>query len=450
MAGGPLKQSRPRPKAPSQEVSVPRTAALEILEQAGRGRRLDVAFLDVVPGDSPDRAWIRELVYGTVRLRGRIDHVLARWVKKGLPSLDSAVLDVLRLAAYQILFMDGVPSYAAVSQAVSQARRRSGHGAGGLVNAVLRRVVESGLDPEAFPDPGDRLVDYLVSWGSHPRWMVERWVEAFGEEGATRLVESNNQVPGVFLRPLGCTPDQACDLLAESGLEGTVVEGSPVVRLAPGVSPARALDLLPSVIQDPASAWVPQFAEPPVDGLTLDLCSAPGGKALAMASLGGHVVACDLSETRLALVKQGAQRLSLDLPLVVARGEAPPFRTAELVFVDAPCSGTGTLRRHPDGKWRLRPGDIKALVEIQRSILDAAVRMVPPGGRLVYATCALEPEENQGQVEWVLDRFRDLALEPGPVPEDLLNAEGCLEIRPQDTGFDGAFAARFRRMGSST
>ncbi len=421
--------------------------ALEILTETGRGRRLDVAFGAAGAGAMKERAWIRELVYGTVRLQGRLDHLLARRVRKGLKSLTADVLNIMRLGSYQILYMGGVPPYAAVSQAVFHARARAGRGASGLVNAVLRRVAAEGIPESLFPDPAVDPVGYLTKWGSHPQWMIERWVEAFGITGAKAIVESNNQIPDVFLRPVGGSPEEALSLLTKAGLGASAVEGSVVVRLDRGVDPAKALEVIPSVIQDPAAAWIPNYASPPEDGIVLDLCAAPGGKALALSSMAKAVIACDLSEIRLKLIVSGVERLSANVHVVAADGGNPPFQGADLVLVDAPCSGTGTLRRHPDGRWRVQPGDFKQMVAVQRRILEGAAGLVPPGGLLVYATCTLEREENRDQALRFMSDHPEFVLEPGPVPLELLEEDGFLEVLPQHTGFDGAFAARFRRVG---
>ena len=217
-----------------------------------------------------------------------------------------------------------------------------------------------------------------------------------------------------------------------------------------------ALSIVPGVIQDPAASLVVDYVSPPAGALVADLCAAPGGKALALSEAAGRVLAADLSERRLARVSEGERRLSGRMASVRRRSKKrvwavaadalrPPLRTADVVLVDVPCSGTGSFRRHPDGRWRIGEDAIGALAGLQRSILEGAASVVPRGGLLVYATCALEHEENWGQVEDFLTRHPDFRIEAGPAPDRLLDGKGCLVVLPHESGFDGAFAARMRR-----
>jgi 16S rRNA (cytosine967-C5)-methyltransferase len=401
-----------------------------------RGRRLDVAWEAVAPALPPaDRAWVQELVYGVVRFRGRLDHLLGLHLKRGVGSVPPDVLNLLRMGAWQLLSMGSVPDYAAVSETVDQARAlgsgagtRAGSGLAGLVNAVLRRLAEAGGGPERFPSPDLDPTAYLCTWGSHPRWLIERWVERFGVEDATALVEANNRIPRVHLRRL------------DTG------DGVP---LDPGADVVHALRVShPAIVQDPAASAVVDFAAGGPGGAGLaagervaDLCAAPGGKLLGLAGLGAsrkmRVSGFDRSAGRLRRVRENADRVGFDIGLAVALGEAPPLASGSIdrVLVDAPCTGTGTLARHPDARWRLDPGSIGALVEVQDRILDGAAGVVRPGGILVYSTCSLEPEENAERVEAFVGRHRDF------------RAEATMEILPQHSGTDGAFAVRLRREG---
>lgn len=430
-----------------------RRAALDVLQATGRGRRLDLALADGTVGLEPrERRQVQELVTGTIRLRGRLDHLLALRLHRGLESLAPAVLDVLRLGAYQLLHMDGVPAYAAVSQGVEQAREVGGEGAARLANAVLRRVSEAGEDPSLFPTLEADPAGHLASWGSHPRWLVERWLSRWPAAEVAALVDENNRRPEVFLQPWGLDATEAAERLRSAGIEALPVEGFPgALRLAPGGDPGAALAVIPALVQDPGAARVVRYADPPGGARIADLCAAPGGKALALLRGAGYVLASDPSPPRLALVRENAERLgvpSTRLGLVAARAEDPPVREADLVLVDVPCSGTGTLRRHPDARWRLRPADISALAGLQGRILEGAARCVPIGGILVYSTCTLEPEENEEQVRRFLARHPGFRVEPGGGADTapFVDGEGFLRVLPQRDGFDGAFAARLVRM----
>ncbi len=423
-----------------------RLLAVSILERVESGRRLDLAWEASGAPASPRRAWIRTLVYGTVRLRGRIDSVLERHCGRPVNELDQEVRTALRMGAYQILEMGGVPDYAAVSQAVAQVKGTRKRGAAGLVNAVLRKVAASRYGDQAFPDPAEDLAGHLETWGSHPGWMVRRWIRHFGEGAARRLVDANNREPAVYLRPVGMDAAQAGHALGEAGLEASVTNGASACRLRRGVDPGDALRIVPGVIQDPAASLVVDYTSPDPGSVVADLCAAPGGKAMALSDIAAGVVAADRSRKRLARVSEARRRLAARAWLVVADARFPPVREAGTVLVDVPCTGTGTLRRHPDGRWRVSQQHLRALTDVQRRILRGAAAAVPRGGLLVYATCALEPEENWGQVKRFLARHPDFRIEPGRAPERFLDSHGCLEVLPHESGFDGAFAARLRRM----
>ncbi|HET9985134.1 MAG TPA: 16S rRNA (cytosine(967)-C(5))-methyltransferase RsmB [Longimicrobiales bacterium] len=431
------------------KVTPARRAALEVLRAQRRGELLDRALAGAVEGvPARERAWVQELVYGTVRLRGRLDHMLGAFVRRGLGSLDPDTLDILRLGAYQLLEMGSVPAYAAVSQAVELAKQVRGAGAGRLVNGVLQSLGRQ-KDEVRFPDFADDAVGYLSTWGSHPRWLVERWVARFGVDEARALVEANNTRPELFLRPVGEAPDAALRGLEAAGIEAARVTFAPdALRVAPPATALHALAAVPAVVQDPAASLVVRYAAVPAGATVADVCAAPGGKAVALAGRAGYVAAADLSFDRLTRVRENAERVGrLPLGLVVADAREPPFRPVDVVLVDAPCTGTGTLRRHPDGKWRLRPEDPAALAGLQAELLETSSSIVTPGGLLVYATCSLEPEENEEQMEAFLSAHPE--FEPAPPPEGLdprmLDAAGRLLVLPQLFGVDGAFATRLRR-----
>ncbi|MDP2957445.1 MAG: transcription antitermination factor NusB [Longimicrobiales bacterium] len=431
------------------EVTEAREAALEISSAIGRGLRLDVAMERAARSLDPrDRAFVHELVYGVARLRGRLDHLVGRRVHAGLASLDAGVLDVLRLGAHQLLYMDGVPRYAAVSQAVSQARRVSGRGAAGLVNAVLRGVADDGAGLELFHPFEDEPAAFLETWGSHPRWLVDRWLARWPATEVRALVEADNRRSPVHLVPLGATPEEAVRILEERGIVARPVgKGTSCLELPAGASPLEALEALPSIIQDPAAHLVTRYADVSPGMKVADLCAAPGGKALALASRAAYTLAADRSERRMRMVKDNARRTGVRLGMVVADARRPPVASADAVVLDVPCTGTGTLARHPDGRWRLGTESMNEMIRLQREVLEAGATLVPPGGLLVYSTCTLEPEENHVQVAAFLSGHPDFRLEPtDAVPGEYLDPEGHLVVLPQRHGFDGAFGARMRRL----
>lgn len=462
-------------------VSRERAAALEVLREVRRGRRLDRALDSALQGLSADEGpWVHAATYGVVRLRGRLDHLLDRALHSGSDSVSPLLLDILRLGGYQLLYMDGVPDYAAISQSVEQAKKVVGPRVSGLVNAVLRSVQRDslkegdrspdhdalhargepgvpavgGADPALFPDPAKDPLAYLATWGSHPRWLAERWMERYGREGAFALVEANNRIPVLSVRPVGLSPGAALERLEEAGIGARPVgRGTRCLWIDEGVAPGAVLRTIPSVVQDPGASLVVEYASPEPGARIADLCAAPGGKALALAGSASWVLAADLSPRRLALLGPAVERLGSVVPpvyRVVARGEIPPIAEADLVLVDVPCTGTGTFRRHPDGKWRLEPGDPARLAEVQARILQGASGSVRPGGLLIYSTCTLEPEENEEVVSRFIARSDQFRIEapsgPSGAVEDFVDEAGFLRVLPHETGFDGAFAARMRRL----
>ena len=413
------------------------------------GELLDSAFArlaEQVP--TRDRAWAQELAYGTMRLRGRIDFLLARFVRRGLAALEPDVLDVLRLGAYQLLEMNAVPAYAAISQAVEMTKSIAGRGATGLVNGVLQSLRRG--QEELQPPPGRDAAHYLSTWGSHPRWLVERWLAAYGRKETEALVEHDNTRPEVFLNPVNVTRADAITRLQAAELVAEDVAGvTDSVRISSS-QVADALAVVPAVVQDPAASLVVKYAQFSSE-VVADLCAAPGGKALAISGGFGerrpsYVLAADLSFGRLLKVRENTTRVgTTNVGFAVADARMPPLRQVPQVLIDAPCTGTGTLRRHPDGKWRITPDDLAALVTLQREILDAAAACVAPGGLLVYATCSLEREENDQQVARFLDEHADFQLEPPARFDETYLDGGFLRVLPQQHGFDGAYAARLRR-----
>jgi 16S rRNA (cytosine967-C5)-methyltransferase len=442
-----------------------RVAALDAL-RAVRGGALAGAALDRAAArlEARERAWTQELVYGTFRMRGRLDHRLAQLSRRPLERIDPDTLDVLRLGAYQLTEMGGVPSYAAVSQSVELVKRSS-RAAAGFVNGVLQSLRRAGT-AASFPCFEAEPVAHLATWGSHPQWLVERWVRRWGADAARRLVEANNRTPELYLRLLG-DARVGCARLEAAGASIEWVDTAPraaAVRALPAGGLAALLEAAPVIVQDPAAGLVASWVDAPPGATVIDVAAAPGGKAMALAwdapaNGPALVVAADASVDRLARVRENISRVSRlegfapgdggpRVAIIAADGRRPPFRAADVVLLDAPCTGTGTLRRHPDGRWRLRPDDLRTLGSLQARLLDGAADIVRPGGLLVYATCSLEREENEDQVSAFVARRPEFTIEAGPpLPGGVVTPAGLLEVLPHEHGWDGAFAARLRRGG---
>jgi 16S rRNA (cytosine967-C5)-methyltransferase len=409
---------------------------------------LDRAFGEAAGAlGSRERRWVHQAAYGVVRLRGRLDHLLHLHLHKGLGSLSPPVMELLRLGAYQLLFMDGVPSYAAISQTVEQVRAVAGSGAGRMANGVLRSLDREGGEVDRFPAFEEDPPAHLTTWGSHPEWLVRRWLSRWSPDEVRRLVEWNNTPPPLFVRPLGISLEEGVRRLQSEGVEVRIPgEKVPCLQLEDGTNPARFLEGFPAIVQDPGAALVTVYADPPPGSKILDLCAAPGGKALALAAEGSYVLAADRSLSRMRWVGENLKRVGGDVEMVVADARKPPFSRAGFVLVDVPCSGTGTMRRHPDARWRLTPEMLETLVNLQREIMQAAARIIPPGGHLVYSTCTLEEEENGQQVDIFLEGNPGFQVEgTDAVDPSFLDERGLLRVFPQVAGFDGAFAARLVR-----
>jgi len=432
-------------------VTDARVAAAEICADLRGGELLDPSFdRRTARLDARDRRWVRELVYGMLRRRSRLDAYLDARVRGGTVRLDADLLDLLRLGAAQLLQMESVPAYAAIAQTVELAKQRHGLGASKLANAVLRRL-DRERDSLTLPTLADPIAALALE-GSHPQWLVARWAERWGLADTRRLLEANNREAPLVARPYHAVREQLEAMLESAGVH---IEDAPLAKDSIVLSsPVSSLtDLGPFRqglfhLQDPASTLVTQYACVPTGATVADLCAAPGGKAVELSRNAGQVFASDGSFARLQRVLENAKRLEIStMYSYVADARMPAIRPVDLVLVDAPCTGTGTFRRHPDARWRLKISDVAVMAALQRSILKAAANVVKPGGILVYSTCSLEPEENDEQI----DRF--LIEHPGwkvdPPPEGVVPAaamdDGLLRVLPQRHGTDGAFAARLRR-----
>ena len=451
-------------------IAPARRVALDALSGASAGADL----ADVLArtrdqlADERDRALAAAIVIGTIRWRRRLDFHLQQAISRNLDKLDAIVLEVLRLSLFQILFLERVPAAAVVDDAVSLVRRGGKTSAGGFVNGVLRTISRTRdrltlpVLPAAIESPGDRdlAIEALHIAGSHPRWLVARWIDRLGLDAANTWVTFNNvEAPltlrvnrrrsareGVAERLRALGVETVPTRVAPDGL--TVTEGNPL-----RTPMAASGDFL---IQDEASQLVPLLVGARPGHRVLDACAAPGGKSLALADAlrdVGLLVAADARDKRVALLRRvlhahgaGSSLVEHDLHVGVPFG--PVF---DRVLVDAPCTGLGTLRRDVDIRWRRSPDDLGVAARRQRRMLGEASRAVAPGGRLVYATCSSEPEENAQVVSAFLadyPAFRRVAratlLDEGLAPA-LLNDAGELETRPDRHGLECFYAAALER-----
>lgn len=471
---------------------------------AGLSARLDAALAGC--RDARDAAFLAELVKGTVRFQGRYDQLVRRLSRRGRLPADRAVLALLRLGLHQLIDCAGVPAYAAVDTTVTLCRQRLAARQAPFVNAVLQNVARrlaSGAGPAAaeaaraatagsgvgapasrmaaageaaageaaagaeaaladlFPPRDREPAAYLAAWHSHPRWLVERWLARWGYERTEALCRHNNRPAPVTLHVLAPhAPAAAAARLAAAGWEtapGRLHPRALVLRGRPAQQELRALLAAEPalLVQDEAAqaacAWLAAGGPGGAGGSGAgwaDLCAAPGGKTFHLRALWGGaapVVAMDRSAARLARLVENGKRIEGGAPLVVrADAGAPPLRAGrwDAAVLDGPCSGTGVMRHHPEGRWRLQPSWLAASGARLRELAATAARLLRPGGRLLYVTCSLEPEENEDVVAAVVAAG---LCAPDPHPEG--GAEGGWQRAwlPPLTESDGFFAARLRR-----
>lgn len=400
------------------------------------------------------RAYVTEVVYGTLRWRGTIDWMIDQCSRRPVASLHPVVRNILRLAVYEIRFMRTVPGPVACHEAVALAKRRRQRPASGFVNAVCRAVLRR-HEAEDWPWPSmdDDPVLALSVLTSHPRWLVAGWVERFGVEETRRLCEANNEPPPLHVRTntLRVERGELARLLRADGAD--VAEG----KWAPEALHVRGLGRLTDnaafqaglfAVQDEGAQLVARALSPSPGQRIIDLCAAPGGKTTHLAQLmdnEGRIVAVDVHENKLGLVRQSAERLGIDIiETVVGDGREMPKRLAPAdgVLVDAPCSGLGVLRRRPDLRWQQREDALVPLARQQQQLLDAAAELTVPGGVIVYSTCSTEPEETTAVITQFLAEHDDFSPESPPEPSPA--GDGGF-VFPHLHGTDGFFIARLRR-----
>ena len=376
-----------------------------------------VARVRATLSDERDGALLLELVAGTLRMRNAIDYQLAQRVSRPLAKLDAAVLRILRLSAYQLLYQDRVPAAAVINDAVDLTRRAGKSSAAGLTNAVLRGLSRN-RHRLTWP-ARDHLVDHFSIVHSHPAWLVERWLSRHGEANTEAWLAFNNHPAAMCLavnRHL-TSRDALAKELAAAG-----VETRPTARARHGLEVldgrALATDAFREgrfVVQDEASQLIAELVQPEASHRVLDLCASPGGKTLALSATAESVTACDVRDQRVRLLSRTLERCrvpNVTVTMVPASGELPFARQAfDLVLIDAPCSGLGTIRRDPDIRWRRSPSDLERFSAEQRALLARSADLVRPGGALVYATCSSEPEENDDVVKAFVDGRNDYVLQ---------------------------------------
>lgn len=447
----------------------PRRAAFDILHRIEKERSYADILIDraVSSGElhGPDRGLLTELVYGVLRHRGTLDHIVNQFSRQKAEKLERNVLILLRLGLYQELFLDRVPVSAAVNETVNLAKALAPR-ASGLINAVLR-TADRERDSIRYPDRQSEPVAFLAARHSHPSWIAGQWIDQLGIDEAEDLAKAMSEPPPLTLRT-NTLRIRRDELLAR--LESTGVMAVPARFSPDGINIITRLPLagLPEfreglcTIQDESSQLAAIFLTASPGESVLDVCAAPGGKATHLAQLmenRGAVIACDSALRKLGLIEENVRRLGISIistavvdatrgimgPALPERGESRFDR----ILVDAPCSGLGVLRRNPDGKWWKTPADISEMAARQRIILANSAELLKDGGTLLYATCSTALEENEEVIADFLSKRREFVLEDlrnhFPGLTDLFTETGCFRSWPHRHGMDGFFAARLRR-----
>lgn len=435
-----------------------RGVAWLVLERVERDR----AFAEIVLHgaleearlEKRDRALATELAYGALRMRGRLDAALAQGLDRPMRRIESEVRNLLRLGAYQLLCLSGIPDPAVVHEAVTLARKIGRERATGFVNAVLRGLARKRDAGElVWPDPEADPVGWIESWGSLPRWLAERLVTELGPVEARAFAEACTHAPPRTVR-VTARGDRAAVAQALGG-EPTRFAPDGVTGLKTDATRASGFARGEYVVQDEASQLVPLLLGAELNDTVVDCCAAPGTKSVQLAEqVGprGEVIALEINRTRIAAIHKNAQRLGLANLRPLERDVAAGFDLQgrsfyKRVLVDAPCSGLGTLRRNPDARWRVRSDEIPRCAEKALAILSSAGRYVEDGGVLVYSVCTFTPEETTGVVSRFLESRPEFRVDdPRPfLPEAaraLVTDSNELRTWPQRDGCDGFFAVR--------
>jgi 16S rRNA (cytosine967-C5)-methyltransferase len=435
------RKAPPKPEVPG---LAPRRAALDVLTLIAAGRTLDQALDDCRSFNAlegPDRGLAHVLVAAVLRRRGALDEAIGRYVDRPIPKRSARTTDVLRLAAAQSLLL-GTPDHAVCATAVALVQDyRETAGYAGLVNAVARKIAKAG--PAAIADLPERI--------DTPGWMWRGWERNFGPDGARAIARAHQAEAPNDITPRH--PEEAMDIARETG-GALLATGS--IRLPAGAK----ITALPGFaegrwwVQDAAAALPARLLGDVSGKLVFDLCAAPGGKTMQLAAAGAEVLAVDSDGSRLKIVAENLARTKLVAETIKADAlDWAPGRLADAILLDAPCTATGTIRRHPDILWAKTEDDLKALSALQAKMIDRALTLLKPDGVLVYCTCSLQPEEGEKQIAAALARHP--AFQRAPIaPEEIgglaaITRDGDLRTLPtilaEEGGMDGFFASRLSR-----
>ncbi len=399
-----------------------------------------------------DKALLMEIVHGVLRWQSKLDWVLNGFFHGNFAKAEVTVRNTLRAALYQILFLDKVPDHAAVNEAVDFIKRIRGDKAGGLVNGVLRNIIRN-KEGIHYPDVQNDAALYLSTMYSFPLWMVKRWMNRFGFYETEKLLEAQNQKPGLTLR-VNTMKTSIEDFRKMFDLQNITYEASSFLPMfmrttnLTNISNSEIFRRGFFTIQDESAGMAANLLDVKPGERVIDLCSAPGGKTTFFGEVmknQGTIVAVDKYQTRLNLVRSSCERLGItNVELVAADAVEYQTEPADKILIDAPCSGLGVLSKKPDIKIKREMRDINEVVKIQELLLNNAATLLKPGGALVYSTCTIEPEENFTVVKRFLSGHPEFEIDHAAKfgNEQLVSPDGFIETFPHRNGVDGSFAIR--------
>ena len=405
-----------------------------------------------------DRRFVTELVYGVIENKIYLDYIINILSKIKMNKIKVEVLNILRIALYQVIFLDRIPSAAAVNESVKLVKKIEFGAAGyvnGLLRSYLRRMDELKLNKEQMD-----IVEYLSIRYSHPKWLVEKWIQDFGEVFTEGLLQGNNETPPLTVRvnTLRTTKSTLTKELLAEGLEikeGKYIPEALYIGHAASIEKLKAFQKGLFQIQDESSMLVAHVVNPESGDFVIDLCAAPGGKTTHMAQLmnnQGMISAWDIHEHKVKLINEASQRLGItivDARCFDAKKLDETFmEKADKVLVDAPCSGLGIIRKKPEIKYNKSLDDIKEIADLQLDILKNGGKYVKKGGFLVYSTCTIEKQENIGVMDRFLEQNQDFELVDinGILPDGLKTEKKYLQLYPHIHGIDGFFICKFKRV----
>lgn len=450
-------------------IDIPRETAVKILydiDKKGAYSNISLSkHLESRSLKDIDRAFITEMVYGILKWKLTIDFIISNFSKIKIKKISPWILNILRIGVYQLIFIDKVPVSAACNESVKLAKRYGHAASSKYVNGVLRNISRN-KETIKYPDKKEDLSKFLSIKYSHPIWMVNDWLNRYGEEFTEELLKNNNEVPPFTIRTntLKISKADLKKILEEEGFEvddGQYAKDALIIKNPKSLQRIDAFKKGYFQVQDESSMFVASILDPEPGDFVLDVCSAPGGKATHLAQLmnnKGAIVARDIYTHKIGLIDESVKRLGIDI-IKTEVFDAITFDKkhegqVDKVLVDAPCTGLGIIRRKPDIKWRRKKEDKDKIIKLQKKILSTSSKYVKEDGIIVYSTCTIEPEENEHIIEKFLENNKDFCLEDiwqhlpkqlESLPKGYNQKKGYIQLYTNKHGVDGFFIAKMRR-----